>query len=107
MKIKRFIFISLLLFPLGIYGYAQEENEIAENATSYKAEIAGSVASGEQTPFWLVSNRYGVVPLQANNGYLKTGVFHQQTFGKGFRWAAGFDIVAAIPREHNIYIQQL
>lgn len=49
--------------------FAQEE-ETTPEATTYKAEIFGSVASGDNTPFWMVSNRYGIVPLEANNGYL-------------------------------------
>lgn len=86
-------------------GRAQETG--SPEATSYRAEIAGSVASGDHTPFWMVSNRYGIVPLEANNGYLKAGVFHDQTFGDGFRWGAGLDVVAAVPRYRNFYIQQL
>ncbi len=86
--------------------FAQEE-ETTPEATTYKAEIFGSVASGDNTPFWMVSNRYGIVPLEANNGYLNAGVFHNQTFGKGFHWGAGLDVVAAVPRHRNFFIQQI
>ena len=85
-------------------GRAQETG--SPEATSYRAEIAGSVASGDHTPFWMVSNRYGIVPLEANNGYLKAGVFHDQTFGDGFRWGAGLDVVAAVPRYREGVVAQ-
>lgn len=85
--------------------YAQTEE--IQNATTYKAELFGSVASGSNTPFWMVSNRYGLVPLDANNGYIKAGVFHQQHFGKDFRWSAGLDLVAAAPRYRNAFVQQV
>ena len=93
------------LWLLSFIVCAQEEE--TQNALSYKVEAFGSAASGDHTPFWLVSNRYGVVPLDAGNGYLKPGVFFHQSFGKGFRWGAGIDLVASAPRYRNIYIQQL
>ena len=85
------------------------QTEEAEDATSYKAEVFGSASSGSTTPFWMVSNRYGVVPLDANNGYLNAGVFHQQQFWENgdFSWSAGLDIVAVVPRYRNVYIQQI
>lgn len=90
-----------LAFPL------QAQETIEADATSYRAEIMGSAATGDNTPFWMTSNRYGIVPLEANNAYLRAGVFHQQHFGKGFRWGAGIDVVAAVPRYKNAYIHQL
>ena len=96
---------SLLLCLSPLPAMAQEQ--IEEEATSYRAEIAGSLSSGNYTPFWMASNRYGVVPLEANNAYLKAGVFHRQHFGKGFRWSVGLDLVAAVPRYKNVYIHQL
>ena len=106
MKSVRSIFIGLTCLGMATASFAQEE-ETTPEATTYKAEIFGSVASGDNTPFWMVSNRYGIVPLEANNGYLNAGVFHNQTFGKGFRWGAGLDVVAAVPRHRNFFIQQI
>ena len=88
MKSVRSIFIGLTCLGMATASFAQEE-ETTPEATTYKAEIFGSVASGDNAPFWMVSNRYGIVPLEANNGYLNAGVFHNQTFGKGFSWGAG------------------
>ena len=101
MKSVRSIFIGLTCLGMATASFAQEE-ETTPEATTYKAEIFGSVASGDNTPFWMVSNRYGIVPLEANNGYLNAGVFHNQTFGKGFRWGAGLDVVAAFLYPTNI-----
>lgn len=77
------------------------------NETVYRATLFGSAATGDQTPFWMASNRYGVVPLEAGNGYLRAAVFHRQAFGKGFSWGAGLDGVAVMPRRRNVYVQQL
>lgn len=94
--------VAGLLFAANTFAQSEE----LQDATLYKTELFGSVASGTNTPFWMVSNRYGIVPMDANNAYLRAGVFHQQHFGKGFHWSAGLDLVAAVPRYHNVFIQQ-
>ena len=68
MKSVRSIFIGLTCLGMATASFAQEET--TPEATTYKAEIFGSVASGDNTPFWMVSNRYGIVTLEANYGYL-------------------------------------
>lgn len=82
---------------------AQEESD----ATAYQAELFGSAATGAHTPFWMVSNRYGMVPLEAGNAYLAATVTHRQSLKKHFRWEAGMEMVAAVPRYRNLYLQQL
>ncbi|MDR1203675.1 MAG: hypothetical protein LBL58_18860 [Tannerellaceae bacterium] len=79
MKTMRLLLTCLSLFIV-IRSFAQSDN--VPNALTYRVEAFGSVASGDNTPFWLVSNRYGVVPLDAGNGYLKVGAFHNGAFAK-------------------------
>ena len=96
------ILICLLTMPV-----LRAETTADENTTYYKAKAFGSMATGSYTPFWIVSNKYGMVPVDANNGYFNAGVFHQQQVTSAFRWSAGLDLVAVAPRNHNVYIQQL
>jgi len=77
------------------------------NATDVQIETFGSATSGKHTPFWIASNRYGVVPLQTGNAYLRTGVFHHQSFQNGFHWNVGADLLASTPRYRNFHVQQL
>lgn len=105
MKSMRSLLIGLACLTTATTGFTQDQ--IITNATSYNTELFGSVATANNTPFWMVNNQYGKVPLDGNNGYLSAGVFHNQTLGKGFRWGAGLDVVAAIPRHRNFFIQQL
>lgn len=104
MKLIHIIIAGILLSGISVDVYSQTASE--EDATVYQTEVFGSAATGSNTPFWMVSNRYGVVPLEAGNGLLNAGVFHHQHFGKGFRWGAGLDVFAAVPRNHNVFIQQ-
>ncbi len=96
-------YIGIVLgFGMATLAAAQEPD-----ATDYRIEAQGGVATGGNTPFWQTSNRYGIVPLDANNGYMRAGVFHQQSVGNHFHWSAGVDMVVSAPRYKNVYLQQL
>ncbi len=75
--------------------------------THYEATLFGSAASGGSTPFWQVSNRHAKVPLKSGNGYLSGAIYHQQRYNNGLRWGAGMEVIAAAPRNRNVYLQQL
>ena len=55
----------------------------------------------------MVSNKYGTVPLQSGNAFLRTGITHHQSLGKELHWSAGMDVIAVTPRYNNFYLQQL
>ena len=93
------VFLFLSFIP--VMAWAQN------GGTDYQLEMFGSASTGKYTPFWIVSNRYGVVPLDAGNAYLRAGVFHNQSFRNGFHWNAGVELLAATPRYRNVYVQQL
>ncbi|MDR1918622.1 MAG: capsule assembly Wzi family protein [Tannerellaceae bacterium] len=105
MNAKHLIFILSAWFPLG--SVLAQTGESDRGRWMYQTEMFGSAASGDYTPFWLTSNRYGKVPLKAGNGYLRAGSFYNQDFGDGFQWNAGVDLIVAAPRYRNVYIQQL
>jgi hypothetical protein len=71
-------------------------------------ETAGVVATGEHTPFWQINRQWGSVPVDANNLYVKGGVFHAQSLPGGWSAEAGVDVAAAnASASGNIWIQQL
>jgi len=100
---KLFALCAAVLLPAWTV-FAQEET--LENTTSWKAEVFASAASGTNTPFWLASNRYGLVPLDAGNGYGLTGITHHQSLNKDWSWQAGLSLAAVEPRYRNILIQE-
>jgi len=74
---------------------------------SYNVRSFGSFSTLNQTPFWMVSNQYGVVPLEANNGYLRTKMGYHHFFSSEWSLVAKVDLIAVAPRYRNLYIQQL
>lgn len=104
MKALHSILAGIILLSISAHGYSQINK--TQDSTIYKVELFGSAATSSNTPFWMVSNRYGVVPLDAGNVFLDAGVFHNQHFGNKFRWGAGLDVIAAVPRHRNVFIQQ-
>lgn len=76
--LQTIIAVATLLHAANTFAQTEE----AEDATSYKAEVFGSVSSGSTTPFWMVSNRYGVVP-QTPITAISTLEFSSTTFWKG------------------------
>lgn len=105
MRFTRLILLGFILTLSMTKISAQED--IEENALIYKTEAFGSAATGSYTPFWITTNKYGVVPLEGGNGYFRAGVLQNQTFGKGFHWNAGLDAFVTAPRYRNVYIHQL
>lgn len=100
----------LIIICLCIYNYtfsALAQNETVENSIIYNVEAVGSAATGTYTPFWMTSNQYGVLPLEAGNGYLRPRVSLHQSFGNGFHWTAGIDAVLSAPRYRNFHMQQI
>jgi len=95
--------ISLLLFALPFCFEASSQLQM-----TYRAEVFGSIASGENTPFWMLYHNWGMVPLDANNFYVRGGIFHQQTINKDWSFSAGVDLAGASPNAYgSVWVQQL
>ena len=93
------IFLIVLLFSFEAYSQLE---------TTYRAETFGSVATGENTPFWMLYHNWGMVPLDADNFYVRGGVFHQQTINKDWSFNAGFDLAGSSPHAYgDVWVQQL
>lgn len=101
MRICRLIFICLFIAHI----VAGQEEKLSE--VRYHIESVGSAATGESTPFWITSNRYGVIPAEAGNIYLRPQISYKQLFGKGFYWNNHLDVIAVTPRDRNVYLQQI
>jgi hypothetical protein len=75
---------------------------------TYRIETFGSAATGDNTPFWIVNQQWGTVPLDANNLYLRGSVFHEQVLNKDWSLEAGIDLVGGNGSvSENTRLQQL
>ncbi|MDR1258732.1 MAG: capsule assembly Wzi family protein [Tannerellaceae bacterium] len=104
---RLFFFFFTFAFLIVATDIPARTGDDPNDGLAYKTEIFASGASGDYTPFWLVSNRNGIVPLEAGNGYLSAGMFYSQHLNDRIRWAAGADIAAVTPRYRNVIIRQL
>ena len=97
---QQIILILFFILPFSFEAHSQIE-------TTYRAETFGSVASGDNTPFWMLYHNWGMTPLDANNFYLRGGVFHQQTINKDWSFSAGFDLAGSSPHAYGtVWVQQ-
>ncbi len=75
----------------------------------YAGELSGSVGTGDYSPLWLHSNRYGLVSSEPNSGYIRGGLFRSTSTDSLYKWRHGFGIDLAIGANHNstLIIHQL
>ena len=78
-----------------------------DTKTSYQVESFSSFSTGENTPFWMLYHNWGMVPLAANNFYLRGGVFHKQALNKDWSFRLGLDVAGSSPHAYStVWIQQ-
>jgi len=98
---NRIIYIFLFLIPV-LAVLAQEKS------TTYKAEVFGSVSTGDNTPFWMIHHNWGMVPLKSNNFYLRGDVYHNQQINKDWSFNLGFSLAGSSPHTFGtVWIQQV
>lgn len=80
---------------------------VSQNDLSYKLESLGSLSTGETTPFWIVNNTYGLIPLKSDNAYLRGIVKGKYEIKKDFYVNAGIDLAGAANHSSSFLLQQL
>ena len=105
---KIYIFILLLISLLNIsFSLLAQENQWLPDSIIYKAETSATFSGGENTPFWLVNNRYGLGSPQFNNGFVRGQVIKPLSSDNKLSWSAGLDLVGAWHLPSAFRIQQL
>lgn len=89
------------LAPAGVSAYEWDDS------IRYHGEVAATFAAGENTPFWLMNNKYGLSSRVRNNGYVRLGAFHDLDTAKRFSWGAGADLAVAGRFTSRFVVQQL
>lgn len=73
----------------------------------YRGEVGATFASGDHTPFWMVSDRHGFSSLTKNNGWIRAGIFHDMDRSKRFSWGAGVDLGVGYNMQRVFIPQQI
>ncbi len=100
----RFLILIIFAYSLNLFAGEDESKEL-----SYRVEAFGSLSTGKHTPFWIVSHTWGMVPLDANNGYLRGGIFYNQHITKDWNYSLGLDVAVSTPQtsRNAAWVQQL
>ena len=85
------------------------QNVCAEwnDSIRWKAEMRVNAGGGDNSPFWIMSDQYGMSSRKPNNGYLRFGAFHDMDESKRFSWGAGADIAVGYGMQSVFFPQQL
>lgn len=68
---------------------------------TYTIEANGSLGSGDHSPLWLHSNRYGLNSSETNSGYLRAGLFREASADSLYRWRYGYGLDLQLAANHN------
>ena len=96
-----------ILFWGLIFGYGFSLAETSDLTFDYKVESRATFSEGANTPFWLVSNIYGLGSPELNNGFVRGQFGKQIDSQKKFSWGTKIDLVGQWNLPASFRIQQL
>lgn len=105
MRTTRVKLTTLSFFICFCFASHSQDKETINLTT--KIESAGIFSDGDNAPFWLINNNYGIGSINENNQYLRASVIGDKMISDRWSISAGADIVGANNFESNFYIQQL
>ncbi len=70
-------------------------------------ETVGTFSGGDNAPFWLTNNKYGLGSIENNSGYLRVQTFANKRLSQKFKLQLGVDVVAAHNLNSDFHFQQL
>jgi hypothetical protein len=79
----------------------------AQDSLTYRMDAFVSVATKDITPFWIVNNTYGTVPLRSGNAYVRGNMYWSRYFNNDFRICSEIDLESARRHSSSFFVQQL
>lgn len=98
-KIPYLIILLSIGFSLNIH------SQIIKIPT-YNIETGAAISGGTRTPFWLLSNQYGLLTPHKFNSWLKAGFHSQMDSSKTIDYDYGLDLVNRYSNQYDIYMHQ-
>ena len=79
-----------------------------EDAVEWKVSTQTTISSGDNNPFWLNANKYGLSSLDTSNGYLRASLAKNATVDSlgQFKWGGMVDIATAFNYSSTFIVQQ-
>jgi hypothetical protein len=72
----------------------------------YSIETGVTVSAGKQTPFWLMSNQYGLITPDKYNAWIRPGIKANLSVDKKIDYDYGLEIINRQSYTNNIYLHQ-
>ena len=94
----------MLLLCVSLWMIAQTmfaQIEGLTDETYYKVELNGTFSSGDQAPFWMSANKYGLSSTEPNSGYLRAGLFRSTETDSLLNWRYGYGLDIAVPVQYT------
>lgn len=97
------IYIYIILFSIVSFAYSQQGSYL-----KYFTQFNTVAVDGENVPYWLTSNRQGLVPVEGNSFYARYGLEYGGNLkNKDFSYKVVGDVVVAYKANADYFIQQL
>lgn len=102
---KKWRLIFLFIAINAVCGKAEDRD--SRLSLNYAVETRATFSGGENTPFWLVSNQFGLGSPEFNNGYVRAKINKELDTEKKFSWGINADLVGQWNLPAPFRVQQL
>ena len=99
--------LPLAMFLVSVFSAAPTTLWAQSLPITYRSSLSISSANGEQLPFWLTTNQFGVVDPGGTNAALRFAAFNSREVKKNISYQLGVDIVGRASPEQAFFFQQL
>lgn len=99
MKLNRLLiplFAAAPLFAMGQKNYH----------LSYRIGTEVTFSGGDNSPYWLTANKFGLGGAEKNNFYFRAGADWYKSYRHGWKLAAGLDLAAGYKTPEDFWFQQ-
>lgn len=79
----------------------------AQYPIKYEVTASATAGGGKFNPYYLVSNRHGIMSVEPNSGYLRGSIEKQTEKYSRFSYGFGLDLATAYRNNSTFWIQQL
>ena len=73
---------------------------------SYRIETEATFSNGDNAPYWLSANKFGLGGTKKDNFYLRAGANWDKSYRHGWKLAAGLDLAAGYKTTTDLWLQQ-